>query len=114
MWPATIRSAPAETSDPRTLLRRATGFFLDRHGAPIMWWWSTTIWYALREAARSRSSARVSCAVRTPPDWCRQGRTELRPITCSVGDEYVGSVVSHWRSNSRNERVNRAGNVYGM
>ncbi len=35
-------------------------------------------------------------------------------MTCSVGEEYVGSVVSHCRSNSRNDRVKRAGKLYGM
>ena len=38
----------------------------------------------------------------------------MRPITCRAGDENVGSVVCHWRSNSRKARVKRAGNVYGM
>jgi hypothetical protein len=49
-----------------------------------------------------------------PPDWWRHGRTELRPTTYSVGDRKTGSVVFHWRSNSVNVFVKRAGNVYGM
>ena len=35
MWPERISSAPASTSAPRTLRRRASGRLRDRHGAPV-------------------------------------------------------------------------------
>src|SRR5919205_610162 len=76
MCPARMRSAPASTSPARTWFRRATGFLRDRHGAPIRWWCSTTIWNAFASACRRRSSASASLLVRSPPDWWRHGRTE--------------------------------------
>ena len=64
--------------------------------------------------ARGAPRARSRAPVRRPPDWCRQGRTELTPTTCSPSAECTGSVVSHCRSNSRHGRVNRAGGSSGM
>ena len=58
-WPPTISSAPASTSAASTWSRRATGFFRDRHGAPMSWWWSTATRSAPGAASRSRSRARV-------------------------------------------------------
>src|SRR5262245_50446821 len=49
-----------------------------------------------------------------PPDWWRHARTELRPTTCRRSERKTGSVVCHWRSNSTNVFVKRAGNEYGM
>ena len=51
----------------------------------------------LRRGARPGASGHPSLR---PPDWCRQGRTEFRPTTCSPSPLWTGSVVSHWRSNS--------------
>ena len=41
-------------------------------------------------ARRARSTAPVL----RPPDWCRQGRTELTPTTCSPPAECTGSSSS--------------------
>jgi len=65
---------------------RATGFFRERHGAPIRWWCSVTTLSAPAGACSSSSAARLSWPARTPPDWCRHGRTELRPTTKSSSE----------------------------
>ena len=70
---------------------------------------------ALRPAPRRADrQARWRASAFSPPDWCRHGRTELTPTTCSPSAECTGSVVSHWRSNSCHGRVNRAGGSSGM
>ena len=78
-----ISSAPESTSFASTWLRRATGFFRVRHGAPTIWWWSDDDAQRAGRAARSRVVARSSCSSLTPPDWWRHGRTELSPTTCA-------------------------------
>ena len=60
-----------------------------------------------------RSAASRSCSACRAPPWWRYGRAEFRPTTCTASAENVGSVVCHWRSNSAQGRVNRAGKVYG-
>src|SRR2546421_396586 len=84
--PPPPRSAPASTSEARTCERRATGRLRERHGAPIRWWWRATTLSEPSGASASSPAARRSWASRRPPDWCRQGRTELSPTTWSPGD----------------------------
>ena len=63
-------------------------------------------------AAASCAAAR-SCPSRTPPDWCRQGRTEFMPTGRRVASVHrLGRLPQALEL--RHGRVNRAGNVYGM
>ena len=115
MWPPTISSAPESTRRASTWLRRATGFFRVRHGAPISWWCSATTRSAPGAASRSRSvdavELRVADAARLVAP--RPHRVEPDDVRAVAGVAPARSSPTA-RSNSRHGCVNRAGKVYGM
>ena len=130
MCPARISSAPASTSAPSTWLRRATGRFRDRHGAPISWWWSSDDASALRRLGQRTGRAGragVAQAARLVPPRPhrveaddaeivgavhRLGRLpealELGPGPREAGRERVGNVVVPGDTSTRSGR-GRAG-----